>query len=105
MNTEKIEKRKCSRCKKNKELTEFDEGRAVCKVCILDKRAYRQIKIHCPICDCEITRHGLNIHLRSQKHIKNQKDMPLWNINDLKTTQTQTNSEAGYAKLYAIMHS
>ena len=105
MITEKTEEKRCPRCKKTKELTEFDEGRAVCRVCILDKRAYRQIKIHCPICDCEVTRHGLNIHLRTQKHINNQKDKPQWDINKLKTTQTQPISEAGYAKLYAIMHS
>ena len=82
----------CARCDKKKELTDFDEGKATCKACLLVKQKYRLIEIDCPICNCKVKRNALTQHLKTQKHINNQKGKETWDLNTLKAKKDDDNT-------------
>ena len=97
METNKV----CTRCKKEKTLSEFNNTNKQCKSCIdirhayyynnLDKhkqwyrekyerhkeqmlevrREYKKIEIECPICNCIIKKYKKAEHERTKKHIRN----------------------------------
>ena len=118
-----METKQCSRCKKDKVLTDYDNDRRQCNECIdkrheyyhnnkdkhkewdgkhyetyqEDKKTYRTIQIECPVCK----KYKKTDHEKTKRHIYN-----LNNPNNLKQTnkQQREQQQTGEKKTEQIRH-
>jgi hypothetical protein len=64
--------KKCNVCLETKDKSDFYRNRAKCKKCYLKQDlANKKINHHCDICNCDLHKQNLKIHLNSKKHNKN----------------------------------
>ena len=72
-----MENRRCTNCKRSKIVEEFNGMNRMCiECCDKSKEAnkiYRQKEVFCDICQCNVKKCRLSIHLKIEKHLQNEK--------------------------------